>query len=94
MQYGKRNCPNVQRAMYFFLAEKCEDSFVHRDCISCCPPTCTFEKDCLGSNLHCLDGCYCPDGKCCQFYVKKICAKLLSSIIIKLSKYTVFKVKA
>uniref|UniRef100_K7G6F8 Otogelin like n=1 Tax=Pelodiscus sinensis TaxID=13735 RepID=K7G6F8_PELSI len=41
--------------------EKCEDSFVHRDCISCCPPTCTFEKDCLGSNLHCLDGCYCPD---------------------------------
>ncbi|NXP92968.1 OTOGL protein, partial [Passerina amoena] len=42
--------------------EKCEDTFVHRDCISCCPPTCTFEKDCLGSNLHCLDGCYCPDG--------------------------------
>ncbi|XP_077195018.1 otogelin-like protein isoform X1 [Paroedura picta] len=42
--------------------EKCEDSFIHRDCISCCPPTCTFETDCLGSNLHCLDGCYCPDG--------------------------------
>ncbi|XP_074859807.1 otogelin-like protein [Carettochelys insculpta] len=42
--------------------EKCEDRFIHRDCISCCPPTCTFEKDCLGSNLHCLDGCYCPDG--------------------------------
>ncbi|XP_032914346.1 otogelin-like protein [Catharus ustulatus] len=42
--------------------EKCEETFVHRDCISCCPPTCTFEKDCLGSNLHCLDGCYCPDG--------------------------------
>ncbi|XP_078505406.1 otogelin-like protein [Lissotriton helveticus] len=43
-------------------SEKCEDRFVHRDCISCCPPTCTFEKECLGSNLHCLDGCYCPDG--------------------------------
>ncbi|XP_069485429.1 otogelin-like protein [Ambystoma mexicanum] len=42
--------------------EKCEDNFVHRDCISCCPPTCTFEKECLGSNLHCLDGCYCPEG--------------------------------
>ncbi|XP_062991057.1 otogelin-like protein [Elgaria multicarinata webbii] len=42
--------------------DTCEDSFIHRDCISCCPPTCTFEKDCLGSNLHCLDGCYCPDG--------------------------------
>ncbi|XP_061495635.1 otogelin-like protein [Rhineura floridana] len=42
--------------------DQCEDSFIHRDCISCCPPTCTFEKDCLGSNLHCLDGCYCPDG--------------------------------
>uniref|UniRef100_H3B7Q1 Otogelin like n=1 Tax=Latimeria chalumnae TaxID=7897 RepID=H3B7Q1_LATCH len=47
-----------------FLAcsDKCEEKFVHRDCISCCPPTCTFEKECLGSNLHCLDGCYCPDG--------------------------------
>uniref|UniRef100_A0A8I3RW39 Otogelin like n=2 Tax=Canis lupus familiaris TaxID=9615 RepID=A0A8I3RW39_CANLF len=42
--------------------DKCDDSFVHRDCISCCPPTCTFEKQCLGSNLHCLDGCYCADG--------------------------------
>ncbi|KAF7248534.1 Otogelin-like protein, partial [Varanus komodoensis] len=42
--------------------DKCDDSFIRRDCISCCPPTCTFEKDCLGSNLHCLDGCYCPDG--------------------------------
>ncbi|XP_075062082.1 otogelin-like protein [Mixophyes fleayi] len=42
--------------------ERCEDNFVHRDCISCCPPTCTYEKECLGSNLHCLDGCYCPDG--------------------------------
>uniref|UniRef100_A0A3B3Y533 VWFD domain-containing protein n=1 Tax=Poecilia mexicana TaxID=48701 RepID=A0A3B3Y533_9TELE len=39
----------------------CEESFVYRDCISCCPPTCTFEKECLGTNLHCLDGCYCPD---------------------------------
>ncbi|KAL2093531.1 hypothetical protein ACEWY4_010843 [Coilia grayii] len=43
-------------------ADGCEESFVHRDCISCCPPTCTFEKECLGTNLHCLDGCYCPDG--------------------------------
>ncbi|XP_057692652.1 otogelin-like protein isoform X4 [Corythoichthys intestinalis] len=40
----------------------CKESFVYRDCISCCPPTCTFEKECLGTNLHCLDGCYCPDG--------------------------------
>ncbi|RXM32776.1 Otogelin-like protein [Acipenser ruthenus] len=45
-----------------FAADGCENSFVHRDCISCCPPTCTFERECLGSNLHCLDGCYCPDG--------------------------------
>ncbi|TSL75303.1 Otogelin-like protein [Bagarius yarrelli] len=47
-------------------ADGCEDSFVHRDCISCCPPTCTFEKECLGTNLHCLDGCYCPDGMILQ----------------------------
>uniref|UniRef100_A0A3B3RLC4 Otogelin like n=1 Tax=Paramormyrops kingsleyae TaxID=1676925 RepID=A0A3B3RLC4_9TELE len=45
----------------FPTCDRCEDSFVHRDCISCCPPTCTFEKECLGTNLHCLDGCYCPD---------------------------------
>ncbi|EGW14371.1 Otogelin [Cricetulus griseus] len=44
--------------------DKCDDSFVHRDCISCCPPSCTFEKQCLGSNLHCLDGCYCADVQC------------------------------
>ncbi|KAI9529885.1 hypothetical protein NQZ68_008124 [Dissostichus eleginoides] len=43
----------------------CEESFVYRDCISCCPPTCTFEKECLGTNLHCLDGCYCPDVSMC-----------------------------
>lgn len=49
--------------MCFISADRCEDSFVHRDCISCCPPTCTFDKECLGTNLHCLDGCYCPDGK-------------------------------
>ncbi|XP_043944002.1 otogelin-like protein [Protopterus annectens] len=42
--------------------DQCDDDLVHRDCISCCPPTCTFEKECLGSNLHCLDGCYCQEG--------------------------------
>uniref|UniRef100_A0A2K6GUH7 Otogelin like n=1 Tax=Propithecus coquereli TaxID=379532 RepID=A0A2K6GUH7_PROCO len=52
----------LQLPCLLILADKCDDSFVHRDCISCCPPTCTFEKQCLGSNLHCLDGCYCPDG--------------------------------
>lgn len=46
----------------FLVDDGCEESFVYRDCISCCPPTCTFEKECLGTNLHCLDGCYCPDG--------------------------------
>uniref|UniRef100_A0A3B3D509 Otogelin-like n=1 Tax=Oryzias melastigma TaxID=30732 RepID=A0A3B3D509_ORYME len=45
----------------FPSCDGCEESFVYRDCISCCPPTCTFEKECLGTNLHCLDGCYCPD---------------------------------
>lgn len=59
-------------------ADKCDDSFVHRDCISCCPPTCTFEKQCLGSNLHCLDGCYCPDGKC--FMNEMISALMETSI--------------
>lgn len=48
--------------MCLYVDDGCEESFVYRDCISCCPPTCTFEKECLGTNLHCLDGCYCPDG--------------------------------
>lgn len=64
------------------LADKCDDSFVHRDCISCCPPTCTFEKQCLGSNLHCLDGCYCADGK---HFVKEMMAVLME-ISIQQSK--------
>ncbi|XP_056138191.1 otogelin-like protein [Lampris incognitus] len=50
------------RDSFLSCNDGCEESFVHRDCISCCPPTCTFEKECLGTNLHCLDGCYCPDG--------------------------------
>lgn len=57
-------CLCVTQVLYvcLFVDDGCEESFVYRDCISCCPPTCTFEKECLGTNLHCLDGCYCPDG--------------------------------
>lgn len=54
----KRRC----LSLHVRADDGCEDTFVHRDCISCCPPTCTFENECLGTNLHCLDGCYCPDG--------------------------------
>lgn len=50
------------KILCLYVDDGCEESFVYRDCISCCPPTCTFEKECLGTNLHCLDGCYCPDG--------------------------------
>ncbi|KAF3825973.1 hypothetical protein GH733_006087 [Mirounga leonina] len=59
--------------------DKCDDSFVHRDCISCCPPTCTFEKQCLGSNLHCLDGCYCADGK---HFMKEMMAVLMETMYV------------
>lgn len=64
-------CPSCLTEVFFCADDGCEESFVYRDCISCCPPTCTFEKECLGTNLHCLDGCYCPDGVFFFFLYKK-----------------------
>ncbi|KAK7929826.1 hypothetical protein WMY93_006221 [Mugilogobius chulae] len=35
-----------------------------RECISCCPQTCSQEKSCIDSRLACVDGCYCPEDLC------------------------------
>ncbi|XP_061590678.1 otogelin [Cololabis saira] len=40
----------------------CPLGLQHRECISCCPASCSLERTCIDSRLACLDGCYCPDG--------------------------------
>uniref|UniRef100_A0A3P9KE54 Otogelin n=1 Tax=Oryzias latipes TaxID=8090 RepID=A0A3P9KE54_ORYLA len=40
----------------------CPAGLQYRECISCCPATCSLERTCIDSRLACLDGCYCPDG--------------------------------
>nr|XP_020443987.1 otogelin-like [Monopterus albus] len=43
-------------------AKQCPPGLQHRECISCCPESCSLERACIDSKLACLDGCYCPDG--------------------------------
>ncbi|XP_040899174.1 otogelin [Toxotes jaculatrix] len=43
-------------------AKQCPLGLQHRECISCCPESCSLERTCIDSKLACLDGCYCPDG--------------------------------
>ncbi|KAL2310170.1 hypothetical protein Nmel_006413, partial [Mimus melanotis] len=40
----------------------CPAPLSHRECISCCPASCQQQPRCVGSELHCIDGCSCPDG--------------------------------
>ncbi|KAF6733553.1 Otogelin, partial [Oryzias melastigma] len=42
--------------------KQCPVGLQYRECISCCPATCSLERTCIDSRLACLDGCYCPDG--------------------------------
>ncbi|XP_067347301.1 otogelin [Channa argus] len=43
-------------------AMQCPLSLQYRECISCCPESCSLERTCIDSKLACLDGCYCPEG--------------------------------
>lgn len=43
-------------------AKQCPLGLQYRECISCCPESCSLERTCIDSKLACLDGCYCPDG--------------------------------
>ncbi|XP_053281590.1 otogelin [Pleuronectes platessa] len=43
-------------------ARQCPLGLQYRECISCCPESCSLERTCIDSKLACLDGCYCPDG--------------------------------
>ncbi|XP_024909406.1 otogelin isoform X2 [Cynoglossus semilaevis] len=42
--------------------KQCPAGLQYRECISCCPDSCSLERTCIDSKLTCLDGCYCPDG--------------------------------
>ncbi|NXV63931.1 OTOG protein, partial [Molothrus ater] len=40
----------------------CAEPLTYSECINCCPVSCHQQSQCIGSELHCIDGCYCPDG--------------------------------
>uniref|UniRef100_G1K880 Otogelin n=1 Tax=Anolis carolinensis TaxID=28377 RepID=G1K880_ANOCA len=60
------------RAQFEECAVKCEENLVYNECIYCCPVSCQQKAYCIGSELPCVDGCYCPDG---LIYENKLCVR-------------------
>ncbi|XP_068171850.1 otogelin [Antennarius striatus] len=54
LQDWRRDVPQCER--------RCPPGLQHRECISCCPASCSLERMCIDSRLTCLDGCHCPSG--------------------------------
>ncbi|NXL55467.1 OTOG protein, partial [Chordeiles acutipennis] len=50
----------------------CAEPLTYNECISCCPVSCHQQPQCIGSELPCIDGCYCPDG---LIYENELCVK-------------------
>ncbi|NXB39995.1 OTOG protein, partial [Eulacestoma nigropectus] len=50
----------------------CSEPLTYSECINCCPVSCHQQSQCIGSELHCIDGCYCPDG---LIYENELCVK-------------------
>ncbi|NWV38253.1 OTOG protein, partial [Grantiella picta] len=50
----------------------CAAPLTYNECINCCPISCHQQSQCIGSELHCIDGCYCPDG---LIYENELCVK-------------------
>ncbi|NXU99180.1 OTOG protein, partial [Cettia cetti] len=50
----------------------CAEPLTYSECINCCPVSCQQQSQCIGSELHCIDGCYCPDG---LIYENGLCVK-------------------
>ncbi|NXH92736.1 OTOG protein, partial [Edolisoma coerulescens] len=50
----------------------CAEPLTYSECINCCPASCHQQSQCIGSELHCIDGCYCPDG---LIYENESCVK-------------------
>nr|XP_060610964.1 otogelin [Anolis sagrei ordinatus] len=60
------------RAQFEECAVKCEENLVYNECIHCCPVSCQQKAYCIGSELPCVDGCYCPDG---LIYENRLCVR-------------------
>ncbi|NXB53713.1 OTOG protein, partial [Leucopsar rothschildi] len=50
----------------------CPAPLTFRECLRCCPESCHQQSQCIGSELHCIDGCYCPEG---LIYENELCVK-------------------
>ncbi|NXD76185.1 OTOG protein, partial [Halcyon senegalensis] len=50
----------------------CPEPLTYNECINCCPVSCHQQSQCIGSELPCVDGCYCPDG---LIYENELCVK-------------------
>ncbi|XP_030307104.1 otogelin [Calypte anna] len=50
----------------------CPEPLTYNECINCCPASCHQQSQCIGSELPCIDGCYCPDG---LIYENELCVK-------------------
>ncbi|XP_010083541.1 PREDICTED: otogelin-like, partial [Pterocles gutturalis] len=50
----------------------CAEPLTYNECINCCPISCHQQSQCIGSELPCIDGCYCPDG---LIYENELCVK-------------------
>ncbi|KFQ22082.1 Otogelin, partial [Merops nubicus] len=50
----------------------CPEPFTYNECINCCPVSCHQRSQCIGSELPCIDGCYCPEG---LIYENELCVK-------------------
>ncbi|NXJ49497.1 OTOG protein, partial [Spizaetus tyrannus] len=46
----------------------CAEPLTYNECINCCPVSCRQQSQCIVSELPCIDGCYCPDGKYFIFF--------------------------
>ncbi|XP_077177718.1 otogelin isoform X2 [Paroedura picta] len=58
------------RAHFEQCAVVCEEHLVYNECIDCCPVSCQQKTQCVGSELPCVDGCFCPDG---LIYENRLC---------------------
>ncbi|XP_067151614.1 otogelin [Apteryx mantelli] len=50
----------------------CAEHLTYSECIDCCPVSCHQQSQCVGSELPCIDGCYCPHG---LIYENELCVK-------------------
>lgn len=65
--YDHRQQPksSIFSVFFCFVVITCLEPLTYNECISCCPVSCHQQSQCVGSELPCIDGCYCPDGKFC-----------------------------